>query len=452
MTLWDRRLGLILGLAFFIFACEEPGEIGLELNPENGVFVAKYDEIPVKTAIILYEDILSDNSTRIDQLTQGPTSGGRLLTGNYSTVDFGEFESKAFTSVYLSSAGFKPHDDYIFDSLVLSVKVDYLYGNNFAGNKRIFVHELAEEIKIDSLYLTKNFTPYIEQPIGEFNIDISAYDTTTVDTVYTTRLSDELGMRFLEKAKADTLVFNNNEDFREFFDGIAFVSEEGNNVTTGIVAESQTTYMRLHIHDDEDTTYFNFILQGWNKEGINITRYYNNITLDRTGTPIEAIPEYHVEFQADNNLSYVQASAGILTKLNLGPYLNFLDTVENLIINRAELVIPVENYNDYFEPPAALDLYVTDESNKFVEIYDSTRLSISYATVGRPVFAQENLENKGQYISNITSYIQSLASGTSTDTLLLIGQAGLWSSVTIANQFTTNSDNIKLKVYYSTLQ
>lgn len=452
MTLWDRRFWLVVGLAFFIFACEEPGEIGLELNPENGVFVAKYDEIPINTSVIQYENILSDNSTRIDNLNQSPISGGRLLTGNYSTTDFGEFQSKGFTSIYLSKSGFTPDDEFIFDSLVLSIKVDYLYGDNFAGNKRIYVHELAEEIKIDSLYLTKNSTSYIEQPIGEFNIDISAYDSTRVDTVYTTRLSDELGMRFLDKAITDTLVFNNNMAFREFFDGIALISEDGNNVIAGIPAESQSTFMRLYIHDAVDTTFFSFIFQGWDTAGYNITRYYNNITLNRTGTPIEGIPDYHTEYQTNNELSYLQASAGIFTKLNLKPYLNFLDTINHLVINRAELVIPVKNYNDFFEPPSSLDLYVTDENNKFIEIYDSARLSISYATVGRIIYAKEKSENKGQFIGNITSYIQSLASGTSSDSLLLIGQTNLWNSVSIVNQFTTVKDDIVLRIYYSTLQ
>ncbi|MCK5470381.1 MAG: DUF4270 family protein, partial [Cyclobacteriaceae bacterium] len=322
MTLWDRRFGLILGLAFFTFACDEPGEIGLELNPENGTFVAKYSEIPVANSIIQHEDIFSDNSTRINNFTQQRFSDGRLLTGSYSTQDFGKFQSKAFSSLYLGSFGFKG-DDFIFDSLVLSIKVDYLYGErqNFPGNKRIFVHELAEEIKIDSLYLTKNSTSYLEEPIGEFNIDISSFDTTRVDTVFTARLSDELGLRFLDKAKTDTLTYNNNVDFRKFFNGFALVSDEANGVVAGIHAESSSTFMRLYIHDSQDTTSFDYILQGLDTGGFNITRYYNNITLDKAGTPIEGIPDFHTDFQTNNGLSYIQGSAGIFTKLNVGSYL-----------------------------------------------------------------------------------------------------------------------------------
>lgn len=454
MTLWDRRFGLILGLAFFTFACEEPGEIGLDINPESGSFVARYDEIPIPTSIILYEDILSDNSTRIDNFTQNPTTGGRLLTGNYSTEDFGRFQSKAFTSIYLGSAGFNPNDDFVFDSLVFSIRVDYLYGEreNFLGNKKIFIHELEEEIKIDSLYLTKNSTSYIEEPVGEFNIDISSFDSTRVDTVFTTRLSDELGLRFLDKAKTDTLTYKNNVEFRKFFNGFALVSDEANEVVAGIHAESESTFMRLYIHDSQDTTFFTYILPGRDTAGVNITRYYNNITLDRAGTPIEGILDFHMDFQTNNGLSYIQESAGIFTKLNIGPYFDFLDTIDHLVINRAELVIPVESYNDYLEPPGTLDLYVTDQNNKFVENYDSLRMFISFATVGRLSYSKEGNENKGQFVGNITNYIQALTSGTSSDTLLLIGQSSLWNSVVTVNQLVSAKDEITLKVYYSTLQ
>ncbi len=463
MTLWDRKFGLILlGLAFFTFACEEPGEIGLELNPENGVFVAKFDELTIPNSIILYEDILSDNSTRIDEVSQNPTSGGRLLVGSHSDPNFGKLKSGAFSSFHLSSAGFKGAE-FIFDSLVLKIKVDYVYGDNFLGNKRIYVHELAEEIKPDSLYLTSNSTSYLPEPLGEINFDISGVDTTRIDTVYSARLSDELGMRFLDEAKSDTMTFHNNTEFRKFFNGLAFVSDEFNGMTAGILAESQSTYMRMHFHDNEDTTYFDFIIPGYVQDTIysnndtlysarNVTRYYNNITLDRSGTPIEGITDYHTDFETSDNLSYVQASTGVMTKINLGPFVNFLDTVNQLVINRAELEIPVETYANYFEPSSALDLYLTNQDNKFIEETDTISSKITFATAGRLSFVKEKNENRGIYAGNITQHLQDIVSGESVDSLLLLGQTNLWNSVVHVNQSIIIKDKITLKIYYSTIQ
>jgi hypothetical protein len=122
------------------------------------------------------------------------------------------------------------------------------------------------------------------------------------------------------------------------------------------------------------------------------------------------------------------------------------------VINKAEIVIPVDPYNDYLLPSTGLDLYVSDQNNMFVESYDSVSMRITYATVGRVSFIKDTNENKGQFVGDITNYIHALTSGTSSDTLLLIGQTSLWNSVLTVNQLITTKDDITLKVYYSTLQ
>jgi len=455
MTLWGRQIGL-LGLTIFILACEEPGEIGLELNPENGVFVAKFDEMPISTSVIEYEDIISDISTRIefDRQTRRFITRGRFLVGSYSTPDFGKFQSKSFSSLYLGSIRFRPKEAFVFDSLLLRINVNYLYGekSKFVGNKKIFVHELNEEIKLDYLYHTKNSTPYKNEPVGEFNFDISSFDSLSiVDTVFSTRLSDELGKWFLDQAKMDTLPFENNLEFRKIFNGFAFVPEETNEIITGIYAESPSTFLRLYIHDLVDTTFFDFIFDGRDTVANNITRYYNNITLDKAGTPIQGIPDYYTDFETDNDLSYVQASSGILTKLNFETYLNFIDTIDHLVINKAEIVIPLSKYEDFLYPTSSLELYIADENNRFIEQIDSATSTSTFASLDRIPFIKDQSENKGEFIGDITNYIQSITSGSSSEAQLLIGQQSLSKSIISVNQMIIPKDDIQLKIYYSTL-
>lgn len=452
MTLWDRKLRLILpGLAFFIFACEEPGEIGLELNPENGVFVAKYAELDLPSSVVLYEDILSDNSTRINPITQNPSSGGRLLIGNFSNQNFGSYGTKAFAGMYLGSVGFKGAD-YVFDSLKLFVRVEYLYGEDFAGDKRIRVHELEEAISVDSLYLTKNSTPYNADPVGEFVFNFSEFDSVRIDTVLTARLSDELGMRLLDRAKTDTITYTNNNYFTDFFDGFAFVPEDMKDMVTGIYPESQSSIMRMYFHNNTDTTSFDYIFQGLDTTGTNITRYYNNITLDRSGSPLEGITEYYTDFETGNDLSYMQASAGVFTKIDMSHYLSFLDTLNDLVINRAEVEIDVEPYKNTVTPSSTLDLYLADEENRIRSAIDSTSTNFIFSTAGSMRFNKDENENRGVYAGILTDYVQDLASREIEDTNILVGQANLANSVISVNQSVVAKDRIKLKIYYSTLQ
>jgi hypothetical protein len=455
--LWGRISSLLPVLVLFLIACEDPGEIGLELNPENGAFVAKFQELPLNTSIVLVEDILSDNSTRINGRTQLQISDGRVLFGNYTTPDFGSISSTGFSSLYISQRGFKPSEkSFVYDSLVLYMFVDYLYGKNFLGTKQINIHELKEEIKTDSVYLTKNYTPFHEDPIGILNFDVSSFDSVRVDTLLRVRLADELGSRLFDEAYTDTITFSNNGEFRKFFNGFAFVPGDANDMITGVHMENKSTFVRMFIHNATDTTAFDFVFTGYDTAGYNITRYYNNITLDRNGSSIGPINDYYTDYFPADNRGFLQASSGVFTKLDFTPYLNFIDTIDHLIINRAELVIPVEPYDAYFDPVGTVDLYGVDEFNRFVEVFDSATLKTNYRIMGKIGFKKDKDTRTGKYDGLITTYIQSIITdreaGTPVYSSVLVGQPSLWNSVIVTNQSAIPLQEIKLRVYYSTLK
>jgi len=458
ITTWWGRISYLLPVLIvpFTIACEDPGEIGLELNPDNGAFVAKYQELTLNSSIVLVDDILSDNSTRINGLTQIPSSDGRILFGNYSTPEFGKIASQGFSSLYIALRGFKPDEQFVMDSLIMFMYIDYIYGPSFEGEKQINIHELKEEIKLDSVYLTKNSTPYYEEPIGSLNFDFSKYDSVRVDTVLRVRLADELGDRFLDEAKTDTTTFSNNVEFRKFFNGFAFVPGPSNNMMTGIHMENQATFVRMYIHDTQDTTSFDFVFTAYDTVGKNITKYYNNITLDRSGSSLAPISNYYTDYFPPDNVGLVQASTGVFTKLDFSPYINFIDTIDQLIINRVELLIPAEPYDKYFDPSATMDLYEVDENNHFIEEMDSSRLKIYYLTAGKLSYQKDNNEQSGNYGGLVTDYIQSITTDDKNASpfysSVLIGQPNLWYSVLSTNQSVLSMQEFRLRVYYSTLK
>ena len=104
------------------------------------------------------------------------------------------------------------------------------------------------------------------------------------------------------------------------------------------------------------------------------------------------------------------------------------------------------------EPTGSLDLYFTDQENRFIEFYDSAGLRTYYATLSRLSFVKDDNENKGKYIGDLTDYIQDLSSGIRTDSLFLIGQSTLWNSIISVNQSIISKDKVSLNIYYSTIQ
>lgn len=419
--------------------------------------MAKYQELSLNTSLVLADDILSDNSTRINGRSEEPIADGRVLFGNYTTPDFGSISASGFSSLYLTKRGFNPtKDSLVYDSLVLYMFVDYLYGKSFLGTKEINIHELKEEIKIDSVYLTKNATPYHEEPVGTMNFDFSALDSVRVDTLISVRLSDELGNRFMDEAKADTTTFSNNVEFRQFFNGFAFVPGDANDMITGVHMESPSTFVRMFVHNTKDTAAYDFIFTGYDTTGNNITRYYNNITLERAGSSIGPINDYYTDYFPADNRGFTQGSTGVFTKLDFTPYIDFIDTIDHLVINRAELVIPIEPYDTYFDPVSSVDLYKVDEFNRFVEVFDSATLRINYQTAGKIGFRKDSNARSGRYEGLITTYIQSIVTDLEADSTVyssvLVGQPSLWNSVILTNQSAIPLQEIKLRVYYSTLK
>ncbi|NJN28371.1 MAG: DUF4270 domain-containing protein [Cyclobacteriaceae bacterium] len=312
------------------------------------------------------------------------------------------------------------------------------------------IHELSEEIELDSVYLTKNSTAYVEDPVGEFNIDVSKFDSTRVDTVFRTRLSDALGQKLFDRAVTDTLTYYSDAEFRKFFNGFAFVSDEANDLVMGIHAESNTTFVRMYIHNANKNTFFDYELEGYDADGDDITRYYNQITLDKSGTPLQAVNSFYTPFQLDK--SYSQSSTGVFTELDLKPYVDFLDTIGRLVVNKAEIIIPVEPFDDNLLPLSQLDIYMANDQHKFIEVYDANKDKILYGVAGQLTFVKDKDVNSGHYIGDMTQYFQQIANGNIEDYQVLLGQPSLYNSVINVHQTVFNKDQIYLNIYYSELQ
>jgi hypothetical protein len=113
--------------------------------------------------------------------------------------------------------------------------------------------------------------------------------------------------------------------------------------------------------------------------------------------------------------------------------------------------MPINAYADYLPPSSSLSLYATDEGNRFVEVEaDSNR--IIFETIGAVGYSGLKNENSGDYLGDITTYIQDLSSGNRTDTLALLGQGALFNSVLSVNQTVIQKDKIYLRVYYSAIK
>lgn len=434
----EKGVGLVAILALFLFSCEDPSEIGLSLNPDDQVEVY-FVELPLIASVTLQDSI---NTTRT----------GRLLSGNYIDPNFGQISAKSFTQVRGNFASIE--EGATFDSLTLSLSLDYANGTDFSSHK-ILIHKLLQELK-DTIYYSDDSIAIRPEVIGEKIFkNPSAGDTITM------RLDQATGEKLFNDAVSNA--FSNQTSFNQVFTGLSILGDEGNNGILGINTVSGASRMTLHYHTADDTLSLDFSID-------NSLPGFNNIQAERTGTPLELL-DSQKEIGKVNNMVFLQAGTGVIPKINISPLKEFLqaDTNTNIIVNRAELIIEdAQELGEDLSPPASIRLFFTDSTNNRMvianefgvvqteDVYNAILrlsdfdLSSQLNPFGPAVPLSINFDEEGQnYRSAVTLFVQTLKDRELALEQFLVFPISNGSSV---NQAVFNQENIKLKIHYTSVK
>lgn len=435
MTIWNHtiifitswlgstRFGLLILVTLFLFACEEPNEIGLELTGDPDRIGAYYQEIELNTNLI-------NNDSTFTLSIQ------RLLAGNTFKEEFGSLSAKSFTQYGYSTAKLEVPEDAVYDSLVLYVNSDYAYGTGISGSQRFTVHELTEDLYDTAEYFTFSSAEYDPNPIGTGDFILPE----RTDTVLSFKIDDAYGNRLFEAAQ-DTNIIDPDDvnTLQELFKGFAFVSDVGNNSVLGIRASSDSTFLRLYWREDTVNHSYPFEFFG--------VANFNQILADRTGSPLQGIEDQHYQdFFPDNEKSYIQSGADLVSKLDFTPFLSFFDTIEYATINQTMISITIDEPDFNELPPSYLYFYYHDDNNKRIKDLGQYLgiLQDGSTDLQRAVYDEENL----LYEAPITIFSDRLIKGTFSDTTVLMypPEFGITNTV---NQFMVSPGKVVLKIYYS---
>ena len=164
-------------------------------------------------------------------------------------------------------------------------------------------------------------------------------------------LKPSLGQAILNQ---DTSVFNNNDSWLDFFPGIV-VSTVGNGVgAAGIDISSGLSLMRLHYHNDTDTSFYDFIVSPLSARVNMFSQNYVG-ELAALNSPVS-----NSVFVDGKQSVYIMSGAGLKTQMKI-PFLELIndsitemnDTISlNCAIQKAELILTLdEAYFDSRYPP-----------------------------------------------------------------------------------------------------
>ena len=453
---------LIILASILAISCEDPGKIGLIINEDNGVLKTAFRDILLPSNVVQFNPRKTSES-----LT--------LKAGQYLNDDFGVVYAKCYTSMS-PSIFVQPSSNSEFAGFDMTIGYSSFVGSvplNFEM-QTIAVHQLSDEYDIDRTYLRTDELA-LGTKLADWTFAPRTDDSLQVDSTYIVPLDDAIGRDLFDKLKQGDPIFDDETLFNQYFKGVGFVSSaNGRNIF-----ELDRTRLKFTIKYNE-----------FNSDGNPIERSYDlllgshsfyNITSDPSGTALSGISADNSDFYPTDDYRYIQYGTMIALRIDLQPFFELSDTIEYMIINKAEIIIEqVEEGKEYDNPPDILQVYFTDESNDWPVIddvgrWDSTRIGSNYITLQDESLAvppgfygvtQDSPFNPDSlnYKINMSYFFQNLYSGnfySSSEPFLegngqifVFGESDvLYPSRSKSHTETTglvvHKDNIKLRIHYS---
>jgi hypothetical protein len=380
----------LLLIAALLFSCKaDETDIGSDLIPGE-------DQLGMYT----YEADVRCKTVREDSFPvflKG-TSLPALLLGSYVDPIFGKVQANFAAQFAPSKASFTFGDAAVIDSVILSLEYTGskpFYGDisKWKGAQRFKVYELNEDILADTVttYYSNHNVQYKPTLLGEKSVipnNTSGF-TWKKDTLVTTE-NPQLRIKLNDNAKS---VFQNataanlvdGTSWYNYFRGLYVVADNGAFQKTGEgailrfdVASLTNTKCRIRVFYHNSTNnaenpfdFFDFYANSATRK-LNIYQHnYKNTQLEQD-MKYGGYNAYRV---------YIQGLGGVKTKVELPDFQllpEFSDTAATYVINKAELIIPVDESGYSYTYPLADNLIVVmpDTAAKYAALENAPNANI----------------------------------------------------------------------------
>jgi len=323
-------------------------------------------------------------SDELDSMESDETSVA--LLGAYNDPVFGQVDCGIVSQIRLSSQDpdFGELSDIVVDSVVLGLAYTAIkfYGN--LDDLTVEVYEVTEDlVRDDQVYHTFKTPANTGTNLVLSGTEVITPDPIGQQIVGDDTLSAHLRINLDPLSIGDALAnLNDNngmatdEEFVNAFKGL-YVKANTSALANG---QGGVFYFSMENSLSNLTLYFHLLSEpGTPKEYVfninNDAARYNQITYDRTGTVVES----HLADPSSESEAFYTQSGAIWAVIEF-PYLKdlYLDSTGNKdpkIINRAELILPIQDFtSDSFDPAANLFIarILDDKTSDFTLDYSLT--------------------------------------------------------------------------------
>lgn len=428
----------MLSASFFITgilftSCKKKDNLlGIGLHPEEDLIGLNV----IDTLSLITYSATSD-SIVTDELTSSN------LLGSYVDPYLGKAEASIYTHIRLEGAiDFIPDggtiNDIALDSVILYLDITDFYGR--LDNQTFEVYQITEDFYKDSIYystssLSTDVVNLVEAGMGTI--------TPNGDLLSIPLSLNDFAQPIVNQSGTGILDGNDGSGkFVDWFKGLHIKvnnssQAEGEGAILYVDLESSKSKVTLYYRDtmgnatEHDTLEFDFNINSSSAR-------FSNFSQDYTGTLVDQVLADSTNGQ---ELFFSQTMGGVRAKVDIPYALTVLDS-GNVIINKAELVLPVQYYpGDPLNPPAELYLVMdnSDGTISFIPDYNDDRGGYF-----------DNDESS--YTFNITRYYNQLISGEISSgplTVISSGNAVTANRVVFNGPSTILKDKPKVVVTYS---
>lgn len=428
MNLLDKIFkGAILSL--LLIACEEPGDLGLELNPGDSETEVNFQEFVLPASTFYIDSLRTDR-------------GANILLGSNADTVFGQVTAESFFELSYSD-GQVPLDCLEVLSAQLTFEVADILSLESIASFELEVRALTDTIYPSRIYDREDAISASTQVLDTWIVGVDRGDSI---------ISIDLGNRLYSQLWQST---KDAENINDMYFGLNVRATDASNGLLALNIFADTTEIIFSSRDPLDTTY---------TTSYRLSNHFNKITRDRTGSRMATFQQTGDSINNENGLTYLSGVSGAVVRLDLNPFIDFVNTQENLIINKADIEIPVtaNRINSIQSPVPDINLYffkegtvingpgIADDVFNTALLNENDYSNLTALPVPRVLLYDEEDLN---YSSTITLFTQSLLTDRLagddflTDDLVVVPTSGLY-----IGQSSIQNSGVKLKVFYTVVK
>ncbi|AIM39202.1 DUF4270 family protein [Sphingobacterium sp. SG20118] len=436
---------LLLGIS----ACNKDISLSLDNSRDESMGIVPMDSLQVNASTYQLDDVPTSATGVILVGKNTDILTGSITASSYMRMGIGEITTASIPTAAK------------YDSITFVLKPNkYFYGDT-TKTQTIAIHQVTDQITLKEINSGSdiNEKPVFVSGPAIYNDQKFAYDPTALGTLsfqpfvkkldsVAIRLDDNLGNTLFSMIKEGKSAISSNQNFVEYFKGIAVIPGENN---TAIIGYKDTVTMQIH---------YNFV----NEQGFKVNAVakfnlgdkayqFNNVASDRQGTAFSALTVKNPELKSETTAGdvFLEGSTGTVVKLTFPTLLKLVND-PTVAINKAELVIETESkyQNSFFNSPSSLILMVANGYGNPVSMVNTP---FDTKPQQAPYIGANDFGTNAKYVFNLIEYLNNIKQESYYNTSLFVSvpTSGLFSSVDklIVAKDANNKPKIKLNILYT---